>query len=60
MNTERYRNHVIFVTTARDLETQLWKTSAHVQFNEARLRFAMSGYRRRLLYLARRKARQAT
>jgi hypothetical protein len=39
MNTERYRNHVIFVTTARDLETQLWKTSAHVQFNEGPLTF---------------------
>jgi hypothetical protein len=39
LNAERYRNHVIFVRTARDVETQLWKVSAHVQFNEGPLTF---------------------
>jgi hypothetical protein len=39
LNAERYRNHLIFVRTDRELETQLWRVSAHVQFNEGPLTF---------------------
>jgi hypothetical protein len=31
---ERYRNHLIFVKADQDLETALWKTATHIQFNE--------------------------